>query len=135
MVLPKRKPRMKKPSKKALEKQCLVLWSLCVRTKQRVCRLCGSDRGLQSHHIRSVSHLSTRFDLENGLCVCSREHCQQKFRPEWFQDQVIRVIGDQEYLRLKKKSLTIISDPIDLIEMKDFLKRKLDEYESDWGKG
>ena len=26
-------------------------------------------------------------------------------------------------------------DPIDLIEMKDFLKRKLAEYESDWGKG
>ena len=126
---------MKKPSKKALEKQCLDLWSLCVRTKQRVCRICGSDRALQAHHIRSVSHLSTRYDLQNGLCVCSRDHCQQKFRPESFQDKVISVIGEQGYQRLKQKSLVIVSDPIDLIEMKDFLKRKLAEFESDWGKG
>ena len=123
---------MKKPSRKSLEKQVYDLWSLCVRGRQRVCRICGSDRGLQAHHIRSRSNAATRFDLENGLCVCSKCHCQQKFRPEWFQDQVISIVGDQKYRTLKVKSLQVIPS-VDLIEMKDFLKQKLREIENEWG--
>ena len=125
---------MRKPTNKSLEKQCRELWSKCVRARQRACRICGSDRALQGHHIRSVSHLSTRFDLQNGLCVCSRCHLNQKFRPEKFQDMVIDVIGDKEYQRMKRKSLVVVTSKPDLREIKTELTHKLKEIEDEWGK-
>ena len=96
--------------------------------------MCGSDRGLQGHHIRSVTHLATRYDLSNGLCVCSRCHLNQKFRPEAFQDRVIDVIGDKEYQRLKRKSLIIITQRPDLRELRAELTEKLRQIEDEWGK-
>lgn len=101
----KKKTKIKTPTREQLVKQCDVLWSKCVRARHRTCRICGSDYRLQAHHIRSRSHSSTRYDLENGMALCSRCHIIQKFNPEKFQDSVIEVIGQAEYERLKKKSL------------------------------
>lgn len=33
----------KLPKKKLLERECLDLWSKCVRERDKVCRNCGSD--------------------------------------------------------------------------------------------
>jgi hypothetical protein len=133
-VVKKANKKKKEPSIADIEKQCLQLWSKCVRTKQRVCRLCGSDERLQAHHIRSVSHKATYLDLENGLCVCAREHMQQKYRPEWFQDRVIECIGDEEYQRMKTKSQQIYKPTLYEIKMmKDLLKSTLKSLEADYG--
>ncbi len=128
------KTKHKKISKTKIEKQCLDLWSKCVRARDRVCRICQSDYRLQAHHIRSRSNRATYLDLENGMAVCSRCHCLQKFSPEKFQDNVIEVIGDKEYQRLKVKSQRTWK-PItgDLILMKDHLKRELKRIEDDYG--
>lgn len=123
----------KAPSKTSIEKSAYDVWSKCIRAKQRVCRICGSDSGLQAHHIRSRTHAATRFDLANGLCVCRKCHIIQKFNPELFQDRVIEVVGDREYQRLKRKSLVPYklgtNDLKDVIDrLKDELKRIEDEY-------
>lgn len=131
--LPTKKP--KALSIKNIEKQCLSLWSLCVRTRDKVCRICGSDYRLQGHHIRSRSHKATYLDLDNGLSACARCHIIQKFNPEKFQDMVIAVIGDEEYQRLKAKSQnTWKPDVHELLLIKDILKTQLRIFEDEYGK-
>jgi hypothetical protein len=50
--------------------------------------------------------------------------------PELFQDKVIEIIGQDFYEELKKKSLIRVDYSIaDLIEMKELLKKKLQELE------
>lgn len=124
----------KAPSKKAIEAQCLVLWSRCVRTRDRVCRVTGSDTSLQAHHIRSVSHKATYLDIGNGITLSNKVHCLQKFSPEKFQDIIIDTIGTEEYQRLKVKSQREFKTTVPwLLEMKDHLKTTLKALESDYG--
>jgi hypothetical protein len=128
----KRKP--KPISKTKIETQCLTLWSLCVRTRDRKCRICGSDDRLQGHHIRSRSNKATFLDLENGMAVCSHCHILQKFNPERFQDMVIDAIGNEEYQRLKAKSQRTWKPIVkELLMMKDSLKISLKALEADYG--
>lgn len=125
----------KAPSKRKIERQCLDLWSLCVRTKARKCAISGSDSQLQAHHIRSVSNKATFLDLENGLCLSSRVHILQKFSPEKFQDMVIDCIGAEEYQRLKVKSQREFKPTVPwLLAMKDQLKTELRRLEAEYGK-
>jgi len=116
------------------KKECLDLWSLCVRVEQRKCQFmgCNKDVGLTAHHIRSVTHGATMLDTDNGLCVCWGHHRLQKLKSEWFQDQVIDVIGNEKYERLKKKSFQIFKwNQKDLKMMVFVLKNKLKSLQYD----
>jgi hypothetical protein len=131
------KKKVKKVSKSKIDEQCLTLWSLCVRAKNKTCRICGSDYRLQAHHIRSRTNQATRFDLENGLSLCSKCHILQKFSPERFQDKIIEAIGEKEYKRLKRKSLTVMQykrNFQDLLEIKHYLKDALKTIQEDYGR-
>ena len=122
-----KKPK-KLPKNKLLEKECLNLWSQCIRERDKVCRNCGSDEHLSAHHIRSVTHHSTKYMLANGICLCWRKcHFLQKHHPERFQDMVIEIIGDDEYQRLKRMSLTdIVKHTVyDLEGIKEYLQQEL----------
>lgn len=125
---------VKEPSKRNIEKDCLDLWSKCVRTKQRVCRICGSTYRPQGHHIRGRGNASTRYDLQNGLCICAKCHCLQKFNSERFQDLVISVIGEAEYKRLKMKSLQTYKWTVEeLKDLKSELRMILRDLEDEYG--
>ena len=116
--------------RKKLIDDCDKLWSLCIKQRDKTCRYTNSDFGLQAHHIRSRSHLSTRWLLDNGLTLSNKVHCLQKMNPELFQDKVIEIIGQDFYEEMKKKSLIRVDYSIaDLIEMKELLKKKLQELE------
>ena len=67
----KAKKRTKTPRKK-LEAELDILWSEKVKENARyTCEKCGAtDKQLNSHHIFSRAHRSTRFLLENGICLC-----------------------------------------------------------------
>lgn len=49
------------------------LWSLAVRDVG-YCEKCGKTGSLQAHHIYSRTRLATRWDLNNGLCLCPNCH-------------------------------------------------------------
>lgn len=122
------KRKQKAPNKKKVEESVLKLWSQVVRDRDKTCRICNSDYRLQAHHIRSRANEATKFLVQNGLTVCSKCHIQQKFNPEKFQDMVIGVIGNKEYQRLKKMSLTVMKYKRtihDLYAIKDFLNHEL----------
>lgn len=118
-----------------IDAECLKLWSQCVITRDRVCRVTGSTHSLSAHHIRSRGHASTRFDLENGMCLSWRDwHFLQKFNPERFQDGIIDVIGTDKYEQLKAKSrIPLKRNTQDLRDERERLTRMLKALKADWG--
>lgn len=54
------------------------LWSKTVKLKAgNKCEFCGKTNRLNSHHIYSRSKRSTRWDIDNGVCLCSGHHSLQ----------------------------------------------------------
>ena len=78
---------MRKISKSTIEKKLDKAWSLVIRSKGK-CEVCGSDSHLNPHHIEGRRNLRLRWDLRNGVCLCSGCHMFRKESahqsPEWF---------------------------------------------------
>jgi hypothetical protein len=122
-----KKKRKKLPKKKLLEKECFELWSKCVIARDITCRASGGDSHLSAHHIRSRSHHSVRFDIDNGLTLSWKVHFLQKANPERFMDIIIGVIGNEKYEALKRKSLVVVDQTTgDLEYQKEYLIKKLE---------
>ena len=131
----KKSNRNGKETPKELKHQCDELWSKCVRARDKSCRMCNSDYKLSAHHIIERSHMATRHDLENSLTLCWRCHSFQKFQSQSFALGIINLIGLDEFNRLYKKSRRIYKPNIqDLRDTREFLKRKLKEFQSDYGR-
>lgn len=67
----------KRDNKKQLEKDCLELWSILIRRRDKFCRHCNrvhNFKDLYAHHIYSVGCKATKFDPENGVCLCWKCH-------------------------------------------------------------
>jgi hypothetical protein len=124
---------MKKPipKKKRLENECDKLWSQCIIARDGTCRGTNSIDRLSAHHIRSRTHRSTRWDLDNGLCLSWKVHFLQKANPERFQDLIINIIGDEKYQALKRKSLQVVDyTTADLEQIKQDLTNKLKDIKA-----
>ena len=124
---------MKKPipKKKKLENECDKLWSQCVIARDGTCRGTNSSDRFSAHHIRSRTHRSTRWDLDNGLCLSWKVHFLQKANPERVQDLIINIIGDDEYQALKRKSLQVVDyTTADLEQIKQDLTNKLKDIKA-----
>ena len=124
---------MKKPipKKKKLENECDKLWSQCIIARDGTCRGTNSIDRLSAHHIRSRTHKSTKWDLENGLCLSWKVHFLQKANPERFQDLIINIIGDKKYQALKRKSLQVVDyTTADLEQIKQDLTNKLKDIKA-----
>ena len=66
---------MAKTKKKSLLKICDDLWSKLVKIRAWFrCEYCWKTTGLNSHHIRSRTNYSTRYNLDNGICLCQAHH-------------------------------------------------------------
>ncbi len=131
-----RKMKPKPETISTIDAECRKLWSQCVITRDKACRVTGSGRTLSAHHIRSVGHASTRFDLENGMCLSWRDwHFIQKVSPELFQDGIIDVIGVEKYEELRRKSRQPLKRNIqDYRDERERLTRALKALQADYGK-
>lgn len=75
------------------------LWSLAVRLRDNwTCRRCNKKYkekalGYHPHHIFTRSKFSTRFDLDNGLGLCSTCHDFAGEHPHDFKDWLISQPG------------------------------------------
>lgn len=82
-------------------------WSLAIRSKG-ACEVCGKSERLNAHHFYSRSALSTRWDLDNGFCLCVGCHTfSSKFSahktPADFVEWAIETRGKEWYENLRKK--------------------------------
>lgn len=58
-----------------LTKRADALWSEAVKINYNYrCQYCGRTDTLNSHHLFTRSRKSTRFEIDNGICLCSGHH-------------------------------------------------------------
>ena len=75
--------------KKILDGKLLKAWALAVKERADFrCEVCGSNSFLNSHHIEGKRNRRLRWDIRNGVCLCSGCHIMKvesaHQSPEWF---------------------------------------------------
>jgi hypothetical protein len=88
---------MKKGEIKKLDK----LWGLAIRKRANdLCEKCGKPAN-NPHHIFGRKNFSVRWDLENGICLCSGCHTMNRWSahqaPTWFSDWLKEKRGEEWY--------------------------------------
>lgn len=127
---------VKKPTKRQLEKtrkqqmkKYDTKWSKLVKIKAWYkCEVDWCPKtSLNSHHIFSRNNWSTRFDLDNWVCLCSWHHTLNNTfsahkTPTEFTEFIIKKRGRKRYNKLKLKANKIRDKDYDKI--KDYLDTK-----------
>lgn len=56
-------------------KKCDKLWAQAVKARaQNKCEVCGKTERLHAHHVIPRTNYSTRYLVENGVCLCYKHH-------------------------------------------------------------
>lgn len=132
ITVPENEIMAKKTERKRLDEECLRLWSLCVRARDKTCRNCNSDMNLQSHHLIQRTYKLSRYNTLNGICLCRRCHFPEHITPEKFRDMILNIIGEENYLALKNCYMIQYKWTIsELKEIKEGLKAELKRIESE----
>lgn len=104
-------PKSKKPKKrKANLKLCDRLRSKLIKLRANWrCEYCWSTTWLNSHHLFTRNNYSTRFDLDNWICLCAFHHkLSTKFSahgtPMLFDEWIISERWQERYDNLKLKA-------------------------------
>jgi len=105
------KKKKKKSSRKILRKQLDKIWAEIVKDRAgNKCerKTCKKTTYLNAHHIFSRSNLSVRWDLNNGVCLCSGHHTLNNFSahkaPIWFIEWLKQERGIEWYNELRLKA-------------------------------
>ncbi len=122
-------------TRKSLEKQLDDVWSKLVKAKAgHKCEYCGKITALNSHHIFSRAKKSTRWDTDNGICLCVGHHIGSVFSahktPVQFVAWLIRKKGQQFLDLLTLKSNQHAKYTLFELELKlKELRKELKNYE------
>ena len=64
-----------RPEKSILRDKLDKAWAEAVKKKANyMCEYCSKKESLNAHHIYSRSKKSTRWDTDNGVCLCVAHH-------------------------------------------------------------
>jgi hypothetical protein len=88
-----------------------TLFSEAVRIRDgHTCQYCGrSTKSAQTHHIFTRTNMSTRFDMENGICLCFYCHRYQAHGAGEFNYWVSHTwLGLEAYEDLHRKTREIV---------------------------
>lgn len=91
-------------SKKTLKREADTLWSEIIRDAGECVRCQRKDIKLEAAHIYSRRNLSTRYDLNNGLCLCTGCHFWAHQNPIDFAEWVDKYLGEGSLQELKDKA-------------------------------
>jgi len=124
----------KKSTEKTKRNHLDNLWSEIVKLRAGFrCEYCGKLKRLNSHHIRSRANQSTRWDLDNGICLCCGCHILNSTfsahkTPLEFVEWLVEYRSEDSINSLKRKGIN--TDKVDrdekLVELKT-IRDKLKE--------
>ena len=118
----KKKLKKRGTSRKTWRNKCDKKWSEKVKERADYqCEFCKTDRYLNAHHIYSRSNLTMRYNLDNGVCLCSGHHTLSSMfsahkTPLEFLEWIKSKRGDKWYDSIRETS-RIISKHIDYEQM------------------
>ena len=101
---------MKKVEIKKLDK----LWREAIHKRDVVCQVCGANTTPNAHHIIGRRNHSLRWDMENGIILCSgchtfrnqSAHQDPLWFSEWFKDNY-----PDRYNNIMARRLLVIKQP------------------------
>lgn len=110
------------------------LWSILVKLNAGgKCEYCGKYEGLNSHHIFSRSNRATRWDEQNGVCLCVSHHVFGTFSahkaPIEFAEWLKEKRGEQWYEALRIRARKALVQKSDYAEIRADLQSKIDKLE------
>ncbi len=140
MIQPIQKP--KKRKKNPLHKECMKLWAEAVKLRaDNKCEYqgCHKSEYLNAHHVFSKSRQSTRYDTENGICLCSRHHSflhESAHKDPDFKDKILGRIPGYKPIRTETWYTTLqlranTPQKLDLNMEKLYLENKIKELSDD----
>lgn len=109
---------MRKTRKSNLKKKCDALWRDIIKERSgwrsEVSGECGSYSdngkviGLEAHHIVGKPTYSLRYDLDNGICLTTKEHIfgvhsSDPYVAQTYQHKIREAIGEERWNRLVEK--------------------------------
>ncbi len=123
-----------KNQKKNQAKEAMQLWAECTKARAKYqCEFCGKKENLNAHHIFSRSRNSTRYSLENSICLCSGCHSlsiHSAHKDPLFLTKLIeRGIRTEQWLVLLERQASI-PQKIDLKMELIYLKQTLDKLKN-----
>jgi hypothetical protein len=71
------------------------------------CAWCKKTEGLECCHIFSRRYRSTRWDMDNLICLCHSHHFYSHSNPVLFAEFVRDYLGKNKYIALKQKARMI----------------------------
>lgn len=127
----------RQPTAKALNNKLDRLWSLLVKHRAGWrCEYCGTrEKVLNSHHIYSRSNFSTRWDVENGVCLCVGHHTFSSTfsahkTPTEFTEWLYKEKGEAFMNQLRVNAHAIAKlKPFEKQELAEQLQAEIDEIE------
>ena len=102
-----------KTERRKLRDQLDKLWAGIIKQRaNNICEYedCSRTTYLNSHHIFGKMNMATRWNLENGLCLCCGHHTLNTFSAHQspaFEDWIKKHIGKERYRRIEARSHTI----------------------------
>lgn len=98
------KGKKEKSKRQKLVRELDRLWKIRIRERDVKCRICGSDKVLQAHHIFR-KRMSVRFSLKNGILLCRGCHLRVHQEPEEFRRWILEnLMTEREYDELYLES-------------------------------
>lgn len=114
---------------KSIKRKCDHIWAEIIRSKNKGFCIKCSKKATEAHHIFKRTCNTTRYDLSNGIPLCSYCHKFDRFGFEQDQHSLINMklikdfIGNREYKRLEKLHYELKKFAIDeLLEVEKRLK-------------
>lgn len=101
------------------------VWSLAVKIRAgHRCEYCLGSRCLNSHHYFGRRYQATRYDIQNGFCLCADHHINLAHqRSGEFTQWAIRKRGEVWHEILRAKSQRIKADvTLDIIICQQIVK-------------
>ena len=113
MMRRRRNVKVPKPKKqKDITPKIDVVWSELVKVRAgHKCEYCGSRTTLNSHHVFTKNNRATRWDPDNGMCLCAFHHRLGNFSAHGspaFTDWMKEYRGKKWYEDWKAKSNEIV---------------------------
>lgn len=134
----------KKINNDDIAKECMKLWAEIVKLKAgNKCEFYGCHKTdfLNAHHVFSRSRQSTKYDIENGMCLCSGHHSllteSAHKDPEFLNKALGKVDGykpirtENWFLLLRRRAYT--PQKLDLKMECLYLRRELEKLKGNSG--
>ena len=71
---------IQKYSNKTIKSSLDIAWSFLVKLlANNRCAYCNREQDLHAHHIHTRKRISTRWDTDNGICLCADHHVHNTY--------------------------------------------------------